>query len=145
MFIQSLLSHYTSSIFLASAAWLLCFGFMMNIFVILNLTKLSAKSIAIMTYRAHFMNVGLAALVGPLVASAFSFLLSFVSTGFAGYFCCDYATFLGMALCLYLLSSYFFCTTFATVSCNILEKWLLAANFITGIIGFFMLKAWGLL
>lgn len=145
MFIQSLLSHYTSSVFLASFGWVLCFGFMMNIFVVLGLTKLSAKSVALMTYKAHLKNVGIAALFAPLFASLFSFLLSFLSAGCAGYFCCECATFLWMALCLYVLSSYFFCTTFATVACDVIQKWLLAANAITVVIGFFMLKAWGLL
>jgi hypothetical protein len=145
MFIQSLLSHYTTPIFLVSAAWFFIFGFIMNTFVILSLTNLSMKSVMIMTYRAHAINVGIAALVGPLVASFFSFLLAFVSPVFAGYFSCNYATFLGLALSFYLLSSYFFCITFATVACNVIEKGLFLANLLNGAIGFFVLKAWGLL
>ena len=140
MFIQSLLSYYTTPLFLSSALWLLVFGFMMHLFVILSLTKLSLKSAALMIYRFHAFSVFVAALMGPLVATLFSKFLSLFNTSFSSYLCCDYSSFLGMVLCLYLVSTYFFCASFSTVKCHILERWLFVANLATGTIGYFVIK-----
>jgi hypothetical protein len=143
-FIQSLFSHYTSSFFIVSALWMLFFGLMMNIFVVLGVTNLSPKSAALMTYKSHIINVCIAAFSGRLITLAIAFILSFFSGTVAGYLSCDCSTFVGMMLSLYLLSSYFFCTSFATVACNVLERWLLAAHLVTGVVGYFVLKALGM-
>lgn len=140
-FIQSLFSHYTSLFFIASAAWMLFFGLMMNVFVVLGVTNLSPRSAILMTYKSHLYNVCIAAFSGRLIAIMIAFILSFFSGGMAEYLNCECSSFLGMMLALYLLSSYFFCSSFATVACNVLERWLLAAHLVTGVVGYFVLQA----
>ena len=143
-FIQSLFSHYTSSFFITAVLWMLGFGLMMNIFVVLGVTKLSMRSAVLMTYKSHLFNVLIAAVGGRLITFVISFLFSLFSSSFAGYLGSDQATFVGMMLCLYLLGSYFFCMSFAAVACSVLERWLLVAHFVTGTIGYFVMKALGL-
>jgi hypothetical protein len=143
-FIQSLFSHYTSSFFITAVVWMLGFGLMMNIFVVLGVTKLSMRSALFMTYRSHAVNVGIAAVAGRLITAVISLVFSLFSSSFSGYLGSEPATFVGMMLVLYLLTSYFFCTSFAAVACAVLERWLLVAHVVVGAIGYFVMKALGL-
>lgn len=142
--LQSLFAHYTSMFFLVSAAWMLIFGMFMNVVSVLFLTRLSARSIVLMTYRFHIFNVIVAALCGRLLSFLVTFLVSFINSNLAICLDCNQSIFVGMMACLYLLSTYFFCVSFATVKCGTLERWLLVTHLVTGVIGYFMMQAWGL-
>ena len=143
--IQSMYFDYMLSF--CSFLWVLCFGFIMNVFVVLVVTRLSMKSAMVMTYKSHIFNTFIAALGGSLIM----FGVSFFKKSFFGcldsnivYLNLNLIGFVSIILTLFILTSRFFCASFATVSCSVLERWLLVVHVITATIGYFVIKALGL-
>lgn len=124
--------------------WFMTFGYMMHIFVVMILTKLSFVTLVKSIARLQLAAVLTSYLVAPVCAACSILLSKTFSVNYTLWFL-GQQVYIWFTVCMMFFSAFLLCQVFVTVSCHRFRMWLIGVNAGVGILGFFVLKAMNLL